>query len=85
MLQQNLNLNISIRSRRKQYFEGSANSVTSYNERGEFDILPLHANLIGLIKNYVILNKGTAKEKKFVISTGIIRIENNGVEIFLDI
>jgi len=84
-MKQELLLNIDIRSRKKQYFSGKMFSVTSTNEKGEFDILPEHANFICLIRNYVTLNKGKKDEQKFIITNGVLRIEKNKVDIFLDV
>jgi len=78
-------LDINIRNRKKTYFEGKGRTVTSLNDKGEFDILPQHANFISLIRNYVILNKGTKEEQKFVISTGVLRVKENKVSVFLDV
>lgn len=80
-----LELFVNITSPRKTFFSGKAYSVTSSNDKGEFSILPLHANFISLIKDYIIVDRGTQKEKKFVISKGILKVEKNKVDIFLDI
>ena len=78
-------LDVSIRSRKKSFFVGQSPSVTSLNDRGEFDVLPQHANFISLVRNYIILAKGTKSEQKFVISMGILKVKENQVEIFLDV
>lgn len=78
-------LDVNIRNRKISYFEGRGGSVTSLNDRGEFDILPQHANFISLIRNYIILNKGTKGEQKFVIGTGVVRVKENKVDVFLDV
>lgn len=76
---------VNVRSPRKIFFSGKAYSVTSINDKGEFDILPLHANFISLIKDYIVIDKGRKEEKKFIISKGILKVEKNRVDIFLDI
>lgn len=78
-------LQVNIRNAKRNYFTGKVTSVTSLNDAGEFDILPQHANFISIIRNYVILDKNTPQEKKFVISTGILRAQQNKVDIFLDV
>jgi F0F1-type ATP synthase epsilon subunit len=80
-----LSLDVNIRSRRKSYFEGKTYSVSSLNDTGEFDVLPQHANFISLIRNQLILNKSAKDEQKFVISTGIMRVKDNKVDVFLDV
>lgn len=76
---------VNIRTTKKSLFNGKAATVTSTNSTGEFDILAQHANLISLVKEYVILNKDSLQEKKFTISTGILKVEQDRVDIFLDI
>ena len=81
----NAKIDASIRSLKKAYFEGEASSLTSLNDKGEFDILPSHANFITLIQNYIIVNKGQKSEQKFLISNGILRVKENKVEVFLEV
>jgi F0F1-type ATP synthase epsilon subunit len=76
-------LTLAIKSLRKAYFVGGAASLTSLNTKGEFDILPEHANFISLIQSYIIVDKGLASEQKFMISNGILRAKENKVEVFL--
>lgn len=78
-------LTVNIRSRKKSFYEGKADSVTSLNDKGEFDVLAQHANFISIISNYVILNKNTKEEKKFVITSGVLRVKADIVDIFLDV
>lgn len=77
-------LKASIKSTRKTFFSGICYSVTSNNERGEFDILPQHANIISLVKDYLIVNKASPTERKFPIHQGILVAKENYVQVFLD-
>jgi F0F1-type ATP synthase epsilon subunit len=79
------NLNVSVRSKKKTYFKGNAVSITSLNDKGEFDILPGHANFISLISKYVVIDKDQKSEQKFVVSNGILRVKENTVEVFLEV
>jgi len=85
MVKRSSNLNVLVKSRKKTYFKGDALSVTCLNDKGEFDILPEHANFISLIRNYIIIDKGLKSEQKFVISNGILRIKENKAEVFLEV
>jgi len=80
-----LDIRVSIRNRRKILFDGSAFSVSSFNALGEFAILPQHANFISLIKDKVILDKGTPNELEFDIDTGLISVDEAGVSIYAGI
>lgn len=79
-------LDVSIRNRSKILFEGKVQSLTSYNEVGEFDILPQHANFITLIKKAIIIDKGSPGEKKFEVkSGGLMNVEQEQIDIYLGI
>ena len=78
-------LSISIKSKNKILFNDSANTITSKNERGIFDVLPLHTNFITLISDYVIIDKGLPTEEKFEIEKGVLYILSNKVDIYVGI
>lgn len=79
-----VDLNVNVKNTRKTLFSGSCFSVTSYNDCGEFDILPQHANFISLIKDYLILDKNSQKERKIPVHQGILVAKENSVQAFLD-
>ena len=65
------------------FFEGEAESVSSQNQLGKFDILPYHSNFISLIfKELTII---TSKKEKIVyrFEKGVIKVKNNEVVVFL--
>ncbi len=78
-------LSVSVRTREKVLFEGYANTVTSFNLRGRFDILPFHANFITLISKYVIVDTGKKTERQFDIDKGILYAMSNKVSIYVGI
>ncbi len=78
-------LKVFITSRQERIFDGTCNSVTSYNDVGEFDILDHHANFISLIKKYVIIDKGAPNELRTAISSGVMKCANNNVEVFIQL
>lgn len=80
----NNKLQALVKSTKRTYFVGSCYSITSNNERGEFDILPQHANIISLVKDYLIVDKSSASEKKFLIHQGVLIAKENTVQVFLD-
>jgi F0F1-type ATP synthase epsilon subunit len=80
-----LGLTVSIKNKERTLYSGKAGSLTSLNDRGEFDILPMHANFISLIKSYILLNKGTKDEQKFIISKGVLKVKEDKVEVLLGI
>ncbi len=77
-------LDVVVRSRKKTFFKGTTYSVTSLNDKGEFDILSQHANFISLVRKYIILNKTLPDEQKIAISSGVLRVKENNVQVFLN-
>ena len=78
-------LNVTIKSKESTLFDGASHTVTSTNERGVFDVLPLHTNFITLIADYVVLDKGLPTEQKFNIDKGILYVLANKVDIYAGI
>ncbi len=80
-----LEVYVKIRSRTKTFFEGNAKSVTSINQTGVFDILPMHANFITLIKDYVLVNKGLPTEKKVQIKSAVLSVIGTKVDVYVEV
>ncbi|MBP7927958.1 hypothetical protein KAZ57_02320 [Patescibacteria group bacterium] len=78
-------LNISVKDRKKVYFEGNASSVTSINIKGEFDILPMHADFITLVKKYVVVDRGLATQQQFDIDNGVLAVLANKVYVYVGV
>lgn len=75
-------LNIKIISPQATLYTGPAESVTSYNMQGRFDILPQHSHFISEIKeNIIIVNSG--EEKTFKFNKGIIRCWDNDIQVYI--
>ena len=66
-------------------FEGQVDALSSVNEVGPFDVLPLHENFIALIKDKLILYNKKEKVKELAIDGGVIHISRNIAHIFLGI
>lgn len=81
-----LTLNVRILSPQQTLFQGQALAVSSKNSKGNFDILPQHANFITLVKNSPILirlpDKSTAK---YQFDIAIIYTVKNQVNIYTQI
>ena len=75
-------IHLTIKNRESTVFEGDASSVSSYNDVGPFDILPMHENFISLIKDKLIIHsRKEQKEKK--IYNGVLKVKDNKVDIYL--
>lgn len=66
-------------------FKGEARLITSFNESGEFDILPFHENFITAIKEKIIIFLKNDQKKELTLQSGIMRIREGKVEVFLGI
>jgi F0F1-type ATP synthase epsilon subunit len=78
-------LDLHVRSRTTNYFQGKVKSVTSVNDTGEFDVLPMHANFITLVKDYVLLDKGSPTEKRIEFKTAVASIISNHIDIYVGV
>lgn len=78
-------LYVVIRDRSGVLFEGRADSVSSYNDTGDFDIMPFHANFISIIKNNIVLRLKGGLIKTIPLKIGILKVSHNKVDIYLGI
>ena len=79
------NFQLKVVSREGIVFDGQAESITSFNEKGKFDVLGLHANFISLIsKGMTIRNKeGVVSEIKF--DNALLRVSKNNAEVYIGV
>lgn len=81
----NRNLLVDVRTPDKIIFQGEAQYVSSVNGKGPFDILGQHENFISLIKDTLVIFAIDGKRQQFPIDTGILKVYNNQVSIFIGI
>lgn len=73
-----------VRSREGIIFQGDVDSISSYNDKGAFDVLAEHANFISLIKRKVIIRSGKLV-KSLDVSNALMRVRENYVEVYVGI
>jgi len=78
-------IHVTIKSPETVHFDGKVTAITSNNEKGTFDILPMHENFISIIDTEIILHLSDKDQKKVTIEKGIIKSFENTVQIFLGI
>lgn len=66
-------------------FEGDIKSLTSYNDKGKFDILAFHANFISIIYKSVKIVDQKGNSKEMVIEKALLRNKQNYLEIYLGV
>jgi F0F1-type ATP synthase epsilon subunit len=78
-------LHVFIRNRDTVLVNEDILSLTSVNEKGNFDILPLHSNFISLVEQKVTLTRLDGSKEEVVVSNGILRVIENRVEIYIGV
>ena len=76
-------ITITIYSLESILYQGKVNALTSVNEKGKFDILPMHSNFISIVRDYLILHGKNGSDKQFKLSQGVLKLTNNEAFIFL--
>jgi F-type H+-transporting ATPase subunit epsilon len=77
---------LKVSSREGVVYEGEVSSITSYNEKGKFDVLAEHANFISLITNGLEIIEANKKEVKNIsLDNALIRVKDNNVEVYLGV
>jgi F0F1-type ATP synthase epsilon subunit len=75
-------LSLIIRDPEKLIFKGDVKTISSFNEKGPFDVLPQHENFISIIKDNIVVGLENGK-KEFNFKEGIMRVSENTVKIFV--
>ena len=84
-LSKNKKLLAVVRDRNNLLFQGQVEAVSSLNDKGPFDVLPQHANFITLIKKFVTMHLPDKQEKRMELESGILKVRDNRVEVYLGI
>lgn len=75
-------IKLVIRSREKTLFEGNVHAVSSFNRVGPFDVLPFHAHFISVIQQGISFQTDS-ESKSFEFNTGVMRVADNVIKVFL--
>lgn len=76
---------VKVRDTENIIYEGEVERISSYNEVGPFDIYPMHANFISIIRQELILydNHQVVKESQF--EQAVMKVKQDSANIFLGI
>lgn len=66
-------------------FDGEVDRISSFNEIGRFDIFPMHANFISIIRQQIVLYNKNQKVKELPVEQAIIKVKQDVVHVFLGI
>lgn len=75
-------LQVVVRNRKKTFVDEDAFSLTSYNEKGLFDILPYHENFISLISKMLKI-KTIKKDITMQFDSAVLLVQNDFVHVFV--
>lgn len=78
-------IKVTIKDKNGQAVEENVTAVSSFNEKGPFDILGLHESFIAVIKDRIILHKKDGSKKEIKLAQGVIKNNLNDVSIYLGI
>ncbi|MCL4387322.1 hypothetical protein M1307_02920 [Patescibacteria group bacterium] len=78
-------LKVNIKNKDQTVLEEEIEALSSFNEKGPFDILPLHENFISIIKDKIILHKKDGTSKEIAIERGVLKIIENEIDIYLGV
>ncbi len=72
-----------IRSKDQLLYQGNVSALTSYNDKGTFDVLPEHINFISLIKDRLIVHEKIGQNKEIKVGRGILKVFSNKVFVYI--
>lgn len=78
-------ISVHVRDLVSTVFSGTAYAVSSINEKGPFDVLPMHANFISIVKEKIIIHQKNGQQQELKIDTGVLKNKDNIITIFLGI
>jgi F0F1-type ATP synthase epsilon subunit len=66
-------------------FDGEVDRLTSFNEVGRFDVYPMHANFISIIRQELALYLKHEKIKEVQLEQAIMKVKQDVINVFLGI
>jgi F0F1-type ATP synthase epsilon subunit len=78
-------LKVKVRDSQSTLFEGEVDRITSFNEVGTFDIYPMHANFISILRSKLAFYNNNKIIKELEIEQAIMKVKKDIVKIFLGI
>ena len=76
---------VKVRDTENIIYEGEVERISSYNEVGPFDIYPMHANFISIIRQELILYDNHQVVKELQFEQAVMKVKQDTANIFLGI
>lgn len=78
-------LKVRIISPKEDIFVGEAQSVSSVNRAGPFDVLPQHAKFVTLVEDKpIVLRLPSGEKRSFSFPLAIVHVRENQVDIYIN-
>ncbi len=81
----NKELNVLVIHPERVIFEGKVRAITGRNDKGSFDVLPLHTNFVSIIKDKVTIVELNGQKREIPIEEAIMKVYENKVWVFVGI
>jgi F0F1-type ATP synthase epsilon subunit len=78
-------IKVKIRDSLNVLYEGDVERISSFNEMGPFDVYPMHANFISIIRQKLALYQKKMIVKELNIEQAVMKVKKDAVHIFLGI
>jgi len=78
-------IKLTVRDTQNIIFDGEVDRISSFNEVGRFDIYPMHANFISIIRQEISLFQDKKLIKNITIEQAVLKIKQDVAHIFLGI
>ena len=78
-------IKVIIRDTENVLFDGYVERITAFNEMGQFDVYPMHANFISILTQQVTLYHNKEKVKELKIEKAVMKVKQDVAQIFLGI
>ena len=82
-MSQDLKLFLTVRNREQVLINEQVKSISSYNDKGLFDVLPEHTNFISLIHKFIAIRRSNGEAIQIRLENGIMRVFKEKVDVFL--
>jgi F0F1-type ATP synthase epsilon subunit len=78
-------IKVTVQDTESIIFQGEVDRITSYNEVGRFDVYPMHANFISIIKQQLDLYLHHQKIKELKLEQAVLKVKKDEAHVFLGI
>ena len=82
-MNQDIKLLLTVRNREQVLINEEVKSISSFNDKGVFDVLPEHTNFISLIHRFIAVRRINGETLQIRLENGIMRVYREKIDVFL--